>query len=185
MARDAELGRRLVDKLARVYSRDGEEDLVLVHVEVQGQREEAFAQRMFVYNYRLFDRYRKPVVSLAVLGDRATQWRPDGFGYRRWGCEMGIRFPLVKLLDCRGQDLEAERNPFAVVVLAHLKALETAGDEEGRYRWKMRLVRGLYERGYGRKDILELFRFIDWVLQLPEALEERFWSELSSHEEAQ
>ncbi|MDQ2696807.1 MAG: DUF4351 domain-containing protein, partial [Pseudomonadota bacterium] len=107
------------------------------------------------------------------------------FGYRRWGCEMGIRFPLVKLLDYRGQDLEGQRNPFAVAVLAHLKALETAGDAEGRYRGKLHLVRGLYQRGYGRKDILELFRFIDWVLQLPAALEDRFWSELQTYEEAQ
>jgi hypothetical protein len=58
VVRDAELGRRLVDKLARVYARDGEEDWVLVHVEVQGQPEAAFAKRMYVYNYRLYDRTR-------------------------------------------------------------------------------------------------------------------------------
>ncbi|WP_206054830.1 hypothetical protein [Nitrosococcus wardiae] len=53
VVRDAELGRRLVDKLVRVYGKDGEEDLVLVHIEVQGQDEKAFAERMYVYNYRL------------------------------------------------------------------------------------------------------------------------------------
>jgi hypothetical protein len=29
----------------------------------------------------------------------------------------------------------------------------------------------LYERGYQRQDILELLRFIDWMLRLPEILE--------------
>ena len=29
-------------------------------------------------------------------------------------------------------------------------------------RWKTHLARRLYERGYQRQDILELFRFIDW-----------------------
>jgi hypothetical protein len=43
-----------VDKLVRVYGQDGAEDLVLVHIEVQGQREADFAQRLYVYNYRLY-----------------------------------------------------------------------------------------------------------------------------------
>ena len=31
-------------------------------------------------------------------------------------------------------------------------------------------------------DILELFRFIDWMLRLPEALEEQLWSEIQTYE---
>jgi hypothetical protein len=31
---------------------------------------------MYVYNYRLFDRYDRPVVSLAVLADASPTWRP-------------------------------------------------------------------------------------------------------------
>ena len=33
-----------------------------------GEHDPDFAKRMYVYNYRLFDRYDRPVVSLAVLG---------------------------------------------------------------------------------------------------------------------
>lgn len=84
VVRDAELGRRLADKLVRVVDTDGEEDWLLVHIEVQGQRETDFAQRLFVYNYRIYDRYRRPVVSLAVLGDEQLNWRPDRFGYHHF-----------------------------------------------------------------------------------------------------
>ncbi len=84
--RDAEVGRRRVDKLARVTGRDGAEDWVWVHIEVQGARQREFAERMFVYHYRLFDRYRKPVVSLAVLADPEAVWRPKSYRYARWGC---------------------------------------------------------------------------------------------------
>ena len=69
IVRDAELGRRLVDKLVKVYTTEGKETWVVVHVEVQGQKETDFARRMFVYYYRLFDRYNRQVVSLAVLAD--------------------------------------------------------------------------------------------------------------------
>ena len=38
MVRDAELGRRYADKLAEVYTLDGVEPWVLVHIEIQGRR---------------------------------------------------------------------------------------------------------------------------------------------------
>ncbi|HKO24652.1 MAG TPA: hypothetical protein VJY65_07925 [Chloroflexota bacterium] len=56
VVRDAALGRRLADKLVQVWRRGGEETWVLVHIEVQSQEERAFARRMFVYHYQLFDR---------------------------------------------------------------------------------------------------------------------------------
>jgi hypothetical protein len=67
ITRDARTGRRLADKLFKIWRQDGEEAWLLVHIEVQGQREKAFPERMFIYSYRLYDRYRRPVVSLAVL----------------------------------------------------------------------------------------------------------------------
>ena len=33
-----------------------------------------------------------------------------------------------------------------------------------------------------RADILELFRFIDWMLRLPEAMEEQLWAEIQTFE---
>ncbi|MFP4350475.1 MAG: hypothetical protein ACLFQY_19455 [Desulfococcaceae bacterium] len=57
--------------------------------------------------------------------------------------------------------------------MAHLKARsETQG--LARKEWKLHLVRLLLERGYDKKDILELFRFIDWLITLPEDLEIAF-----------
>ena len=52
-------------------------------------------------------------------------------------------------------------SPFAVVVMAHLKAQATRHKGRDRLRWKINLVRGLYERGYKRKEVFELLRFID------------------------
>ena len=40
-----------------VYARDASETGVLVHVDVQGEPEEAFAERMFIDQYRRRDRY--------------------------------------------------------------------------------------------------------------------------------
>jgi hypothetical protein len=76
VVRDAEFGRRYADKLAEVCTLDGAKAWVLVHIEIQGQPDPAFAERMYVYHYRLFDRYRRDVVSLAVLTDTQGRFRP-------------------------------------------------------------------------------------------------------------
>ena len=59
IAPQSETGRRTVDKLAKLWRMDGQEEWVLVHVEVQSQEDPDFATRMYVYNYRLFDRYHR------------------------------------------------------------------------------------------------------------------------------
>ena len=78
------------------------------------------------------------------------------------GCEAGIKFPTVKLLDYaeKFEELKENENPFAVVVMAHIKTKETLHDDKGRKRWKLYLVRRLYERGYNRIGLINLFRFI-------------------------
>ena len=185
VVRDAEVGRRFVDKLVKVWRLDGEETWVLLHVEVQGKYEVVFPKRMFVYHYRLADRYDHPVVSLAVLTDEDPDWRPTTYRYSLWGCGVDFEFLIAKLLDYKGQlaQLEQSQNPFAVVTLAHLQAQATRNTPEARLQWKLRLVKGLYNRGYSKKDILELFRFIDWILALPEDLQPIFQQELTAFEE--
>jgi hypothetical protein len=66
-----------------------------------------------------------------------------------------------------------------VVVLAHLKARETRRSPAERHAWKVRLVKGLYGRGMDPEDVRRLFRFIDWIMELPASLEELFWDEIT------
>ncbi len=184
--RDAELGKRLVDKLVKIYRTGGEESWILVHVEVQAQEESDFSRRMYNYNYRIFDRYNRSVASIAVLGDEGVDWRPNQFGYNLFGCRVDFQFPIVKLLDYKQRlsQLESSRNPFATVVMAHLAALETRNDRLQRKQQKLTLVRRLYSLGLERESIINLFQFIDWMLTLPSALENEFWQEFRDFEEA-
>lgn len=172
---DADSGRRHADKLIKVYARDGSETWVLIHVEVQGEPEEAFAERMYTYQYRLRDRYKMDVVSLAVLADTRKRFRPTTFYYQRWGCELTFTFPTAKLIEWEDHwaELEASDNVFALVVMAQIKA-KRVKDGATRKDVKVALIRLLYERGYSRDQVVQLFIIIDWMLQLPKALEREF-----------
>jgi hypothetical protein len=181
---ESELGPRLADKLFKVWLNDGEEAWILLHVEVQNQRDPKFPERMFVYNYRIYDRHQREVVSLAVIGDEDPNWRPNRFGYGRFGCNMGIQFPIVKLLDyvTHIEALENAPNPFAAVVLAHLKTQETRADPAARGIWKVRLIKSLYDRDLDGVQIRLLFKFIDWMVELPRELEREVSRELAEFE---
>ncbi len=184
LVRDSETGRRLADKLVRVHTRDGEPIMVLTHIEVQGTYERDFAERIYVYNYRIYDKFRFPVVSLAVLTDERPTWHPAFFGYKRWGFRLEMEFPVAKLLDYNDvAALENNPNPFAIVAMAHLKALETRHAPHERFEWKWHLTMALYERGYKKQDVLHLFQFIDWIMTLPDELKKSFSQRVIAYEE--
>ena len=42
-----------------------------------------------------------------------------------------------------------------------------------------------YQRGYDRQSVINLLRFIDWLVYLPKALEQDFWSSLMTYQEEQ
>jgi len=187
VTRRAVVGRRHVDKLIKVWRRSGAETWVLIHTEVQGNREADFPRRLYTYHSRLTDRYNRPVATFVVLTDDHPDWRPARYEQALWGCRAVLEFPSIKLLDYRDRvtELETSANPFALVALAHLAAIATRRDPPARLEHKIGLTRRLYRRGLERDDILSLYAFIDWVLALPDALEEDYHRCIQAIEEAE
>lgn len=184
VVRDAEFGRRHVDQLVRVHRHDGHEDWVYIHVEIQGRHDGGFEKRLFVYNYRIFDRHDRPVATLAVLADDDPHWRPARYSYELFGCRHLLDFPVAKLLDfdARADALLADRNPFALVTAAHLYTRRTRHDPFDRFQAKRRLVRLLYERDWDKKRVIELFAVLDWMMRLPAELEDELWHDIETLE---
>ncbi|NEO27184.1 MAG: transposase [Kamptonema sp. SIO4C4] len=178
-----ETGRTTTDKLVKVWLKNGQETWLLIHIEVQSQPETVFAERMYLYNSRIYDSYRQPVLSLAILADEQASWRPTEYHYEMLGGEVTVKFPTVKLLDYDSETLAESNNPFAVIVEAHRETQKTRKQPNNRYQEKLRIIKTLYQRGYERQDILELFRLIDWMMTLPPSLEENLTTEIYRYEE--
>ncbi len=60
--------------------------------------------------------------------------------------------------------------------------MQTANDPEDRCRWKLRLLRPLYERGLTAEEVRKLSRVLDWMLQLPAEIELDFRQQLEQVE---
>jgi Domain of unknown function (DUF4351) len=81
------------------------------------------------------------------------------------------------------KELEASNNVFATVTMAHLKAQQTSKNPEQRKAWKFSLIRRLYDRGLSEQDIRNLYKFIDWIMILPEGLENEFRQDFQKFEQ--
>jgi hypothetical protein len=180
ITRDANVGRRYADKLVSVSLLSGTITFLLIHIEVQGAKETEFAERIYRYNFRIRDRYNIPVSSFVILCDNQRNWHPSRYQQTLPGTQLNFEFSSVKLLDYQSQweTLEDTPNPFATVVMAHLKTQATRKNMPQRKAWKFALTRRLYQRGYQRQDVLNLLLFIDWIMVLPEPMDALFWQEV-------
>jgi hypothetical protein len=179
MGRD-EVGKRYADKLVKVHLKSGAEKWLLIHIEVQGYKEKEFAERIFIYTYRIFNRYNREVISAVILTDPDPNYRPNRYYRERWGFRLEMEYPIVKLIDYRSSQevLETSNNPFALVVRASLRYSEGRGNEAKLYTAKKELIKTLFEKQYPKNRIRAVLKFIDWLLQLSEEREQKLDNEI-------
>lgn len=179
------IGKRILDKLFKVYLKSGQEQWILLHIEVQGKPEKYFPERMFVYTYRIFDKHQQLVISCAILTDDSFHWRPNRYEMGLAGSKTTHEFIVVKLLDYedRREELEQSSNIFASVILCQLDALKNKyKSSEERLKIKYNLTRRLYNKGYTAKQIKDLYIFIDWLIHLPKPLEIEYHQQIYQFE---
>ncbi|MCK4760805.1 MAG: transposase [Candidatus Aminicenantes bacterium] len=175
---DGKTGKRYADELVKVHLKDGSIKCIaiFIHIEVQGKKEKSFPERTYVYNYRIYDNKREgitEVITLVILTDQDPSYRPDEYYVSRWGFELRMKYPLVKIIDYhldkeKKKLLETSGNPMALVVKAQLKSYEAKKAEPlNKFNIKFELVRQCYRHGYTRKQVDSLLKFTDWIIRLP------------------
>ncbi|MBR8828773.1 MAG: hypothetical protein DSM107014_12875, partial [Gomphosphaeria aponina SAG 52.96 = DSM 107014] len=97
--------------------------------------------------------------------------------------QMRLQFKSVKLIDYKWEELEQHNNPFAIVVMAHLKTQATLKNLTEREQGKWNLVRGLYNKGLTKLEIINLFKVIDKMMTLPPELQLKLKTKLNQYEE--
>lgn len=118
-------GVRFVDKLVKVYLHSGHAQFILCHIEIQSSKGKGdLPARMFQYYYRIKDRYQVPVTAIAILADTEIQYQPGSYTQEFMGTGIVYWFNSYKILNQAEAKLRADSNPFAVVVLTALLAIQ-------------------------------------------------------------
>jgi hypothetical protein len=88
-----------VDLLAEV-GLPGEDGLILIHIESQAQYQADFAKRMFIYFSRLYQKFQRPILPIAVFSYPESQDEPDVFQ---------VGFPFLNVLRFQFYTLELQK----------------------------------------------------------------------------
>ena len=67
ISKNSKIGKRLADLLVKVSLKNGSKQFILIHTEIQTHFKKDFPKRMFIYNYRILDKYDTDVISLAII----------------------------------------------------------------------------------------------------------------------
>jgi hypothetical protein len=161
---------RSVDNLVKVFRKDGREEWLLIHIEIQditkAKERPLFPARMFRYYYRCFDRHQKPVVAIALFcGPDGKQFK-GGYKYEFMGTRVLYDYNTLCILDYSDTELEESRNPFAWVMLAAKKALLKGKNVDKKLlEGKLFIFRKLYENGvFERQKLQAILTFMDMYL---------------------
>ena len=171
-----------VDIFVRVRLLDGRSVMLWLHLEIQSSYEPNFANRLAAINGVLRWKKQANVVSLAVLADLRQDWCPnrDHFEFERFSCSY--KFPICKLLDHVDTDWKDDHSFPVEMARAQLAALRTSDDPRKRFREKLKLMRSLYHAGYNADDVRSLYRYIDWMMKLPDRLNREFKERIKCYE---
>ena len=157
---------RIADKLVKVFCRDGEEDCVLCHIEIQGDTKKKdrplFADRMVRYFYRIWDKYRIPVSAVAIFTGRDGKKMPDRFEYGYRNTRLMYKYPTISILDFTDEELGQSDNPFAHVILAaRTSLLEGKIPEPDLLERKILIARKLFLKGFPSRKIRAILKFLE------------------------
>ena len=168
---DDEFAPKVVDKLAQVYTHDGKEEWVLIHVEVQGAYRRDFSLRMFTYYYRILDKYHKRIAAYAILTEASKKPRPNVYEQEFMGTHIQYRFNTYKIAEQDYDSLLASDNPFSLVVLTAKAAfvgknLNNKDDSDrALLQTKVQLARELLNRSISKEKIRGLMNFLRYYVR--------------------
>ncbi len=156
----------------------GEDGLVVVHIENQSYVQPSFPERMFIYFSRLFEKYRKNIVPIAVFSYDTIRDEPATFTLQfPFGHVLDFRFFTVELRKQNWRNYIRNDNPIAAALLSKMGYTESE-----RVELKKQFLRMLVRLELDEAKQRLLFGFFETYVKLSDEEERRLRSEVNEME---
>ena len=170
-------GIKFCDKLVKVRLKDGTDKWLFIHIEIQKNPDTKLPVRMFIYFYRIYDKYGidgTDIESMVVFLHRIKRKKYNRFTYESGKTRLVFDYRTIGIFEFAEKELYQNKNPFALVILASQKAMEKDTDAEQRLSFKRKFTRMAYERGIAKPKIAAILQFVYYAIQLPEDLNKQY-----------
>lgn len=158
------------DHLLKVHLKNGCEQWILVHIEIQDKDEKDFAKRMFQYYYRIFDQYEKNVVAIALFTNTSSK-STNEFNYEFSGTKLTYTYNKYTLTDFDEELLKNSNKLFSKALLAGYYYNKTKKNAMKRYEFKEYILKEIAMlENVTYQEQKALLYFVDFLLALPNSL---------------
>ena len=149
----SEIGAKRVDKLLKVRLLDGTDQWLYVHIEVQMHHNPDLPRRLYIYHYRIFDKYGVSPITLALLGDTSRKWRPTSFHCQSFGCGITFHFRICKTIDFEDKldDPRYRHQEVLFIIAAHLGTQQYRQNPQKLSAYRLELTVKFCNEGYSHR----------------------------------
>ena len=133
-------GKKITDKLVKVYLKDGSEKWILWHIEIQHTPEANFSRRIFLYYTLISIRYPdKDIVTLVIFTGKTLPVDFNVYQKDCFGTIMYFKYNTYAVINPSENDLLKSNNIFSLAVLANQYLLDSDNSSNLRLEYKKKV----------------------------------------------
>ena len=155
-----------VDNLLKIYLKDGREEWVLLHIEVQGKGGEIISLRMFRYSCMIFLKYGKHPAAMAILTAKRPKKEGDPSIYRAdvFGTKTEYSYHTVKAYEYDDDELLASDSPVKLFIYAVKVAAKYRRSDRKKLEYMLKVMRVLKSKDWSDRDCRMFMRFLEFLM---------------------
>ena len=166
---------RFVDTLMKIMLKNGGDEWVLLHIEIQGAGGEDLPTRMHRYYCLLFAHHGRHPAALAILTAPRPKENKNFYEFSHFGTSLKYSYNCLDIESLNEEALKSSDNPFDVALYAARKAKQCRKNEMQKFVYLREFWTLLKAKGWTREDGKALLLFIERIINLKdEALQTEY-----------
>ena len=174
--------KRYVDNLLKIYLKDGSEEWVLLHIEIQGRGGEMISLRMFRYHCLIFMRHKRHPAAIAILTAKRPkkEGEPGIYSADMFGTKIEYNYHTVKAYEYDDEELLASESPVKLFIYAAKIAAKYRRSDKQKFEYMRKILRVLIDKGWESQDRRRFIMYIESVMSFKKDYSIRFREELNN-----
>jgi len=163
---DLEEGANRTDLLVRLKLKNGANELILCHLEAQGEKGGDLPTRMYRYKQMIYLKHGEEPIGIAVMTAQRPRGEKASYNWERFGVRVAYDYISVNVIKLEDDVFLAEDSRVGLVLYA-AKCASMSGDDEGEKFRYLRMLSYLWaERGWDKDDKRLILLAIDYLINL-------------------
>ena len=163
---DLEGGANQADLLTRIKLKSGANELILCHMEVQGEGGGDLPARMHRYRQMIYLKHEEEPIGIAVITAPRPKKEASSYLWERFRVKVSYEYINVDVMKLDDNVLLGNESRIGLVLYAAKCAALSGGNESEKFRY-LRILSELWaERGWDKDDKRIILRAIEYLINL-------------------